>query len=222
MDAYKERIQKLFCVPLTDFEKIPENSVIRAAFIIDTVQVKVSTKTQKKFAILTISDWNEKFEIPIWNAMFEEKGMLIQENQIVFALIQTEKREGRLSLSCRYIEDINLMDQAKIQECDLLYDKYKMQAKSEPKWKKEKQKVKDEKEEIKKVTLHLDAEKTKLSHIVTLKNLLRSHPGKSTVEIQFLSKKKKVGTLSIGEPWGVHANKAFDEKIHSFKKNLEE
>ena len=222
MDVYKERIQKLFCVPLSDFEKIPENSVVRAAFIIDTVQVKVSTKTQKKFAILTISDWNEKFEIPIWNAMFEEKGPLIQENQIVFALLQIEKREGRLSLSCRYIEDINLMDQAKIEECDLLYDKYKMQVKSELKWKKERPKVKEEKEEIKKVTLHLNAEKTKLSHILTLKNLLRSHPGKSTIEILFMSKKRKIGTLSIGEPWGVHVSPSFEEKIVSFKKNLEE
>lgn len=221
MDAYKDTIKKLFCVPLSDFEKVPENAVVRATFIIDTVQVKVSSKTQKKFAILTVSDLNEKFELPIWNAMFEEKAPLIQENQIVFALLQTEKKEGRLSLSCRYLEDIALMDDTKIQECDALYDKFKMQAKAgEPKWKKEKSKVIQEKETIKTIPLTLDADKTPMSVILSLKTLLREHPGKSTVEIEFVSGKKKVGTLSIGDPWGVKADQAFEEKLQIFKRSL--
>ncbi len=212
MDAYKDTVKKLFCVPLNEFEKVPENSVVRAVFIIDTVQVKVSSKTQKKFAILTISDWNEKFELPIWNAMFEEKAALILENQIVFALLQTEKREGRLSLSCRYLEDIALMDGSKIQECDALYDKFKMQAKAgEPKWKKEK--VVQEKEEVKHMTLQIDADKTPMSEILVLKKFLREHPGKSTLEIQFVSGKKRLGTLSIGDPWGVKADQAFEETL---------
>ena len=41
------------------------------ACIIESVKVKISQKTQKKFAILVISDGEERFELPVWPGMYD-------------------------------------------------------------------------------------------------------------------------------------------------------
>lgn len=225
MDAFKKTLKQLSCVPLSDFEKLAENSIVRAAFIIDAVQVKISSKSQKKFAILNIGDGLEKFELPVWSEMYEEKNTLIRDNQLIYALLQIERKDGSLHLSCKYLEDLSTIDEAKMKICDDLYDKLRAQIKhGEPKWKKEKEKVMaagPEKEETKHLVLRLDADKVNLSHILSLKKLFREHPGKSTLEIQFISGKKKHGTLSIDSTWGVQADAAFQHKLDSLKKPFE-
>jgi hypothetical protein len=49
-----------------------------------------------------------------------------------------------------------------------------------------------------------------------LKNLFREHPGKSTIEIQFMSGQKKLGSLSIDSQWGVKSDHIFEEKLRNF------
>ncbi|HSX13219.1 MAG TPA: DNA polymerase III subunit alpha [Chlamydiales bacterium] len=221
MDAFKQILRQLSCTPLCDFEKISDHSFVRAAFIIDAIQVKISTKSQKKFAILIISDGIEKFELPIWSEMFEEKIGLMKENQLLYAILQIERKATSLQLSCKYLEDLSLVDETKIKECDELFDKLKMQSK-EPKWKKEKEKVAVvDNEETKHYSLSLDADRVPLSAILQLKSLLREHPGKSTLEIMFKSGQKKLGILSIDSQWGVKANIDFEKKLNAFKKNFE-
>ncbi len=226
MDAYKKMLKQLSCVPLSDFEKLADNTFARAAFIIDAIQVKISSKSQKKFAILNIGDGMEKFELPIWSEMYEEKNSILQENRLIYALFQIERKENKIHLSCKFLEDLSTMTEEKIKICDDLYDKLKAQSKhGEPKWKKEKKKESPvenpEKEKIKHLVLRLDADKTKLSHILSLKKLFREHPGKSTLEIQFISHSKKLGSLFIDETWGVNTEPQFLEKLDSLKKGFE-
>ena len=225
MDAYKHLLRQLSCVPLSDFTLLAENSIVRAAFIIDTVQVKISSKSQRKFAILGISDGLEKFELPIWSEMYEEKAALLKENQLLYAVLQLEKREERLSLSCKFLEDLTTIDESTIKVCDELYDKLKLQIKNaETKWKKDKdtQKTKEETkpsqeaQQMQHLVLKLDADKVQLSQILGLKNLFRENPGKSTIEIQFISSKKKLGTLSINQDWGVRLDADVQKKIQNF------
>lgn len=217
MDAYKKALGRLSCVPLTDLETLPDNHVLRAAFVVETVQVKISSKSQKKFAILLISDGMERFELPVWSEMFEEKGPLLKENQLLYGILQLERKAGALQLSCRYLDDLTTIDEARIKACDDAYDKLKLQAKaSEGKWKDkkpQKEKPAVEKEEIKKITIHLDADKVRLSEILAFKNLFRSHPGKSPLELHFHMQKKRLGTVFVDSQWGVKADKAFQEEL---------
>lgn len=221
MDGFKPLLRQLSCTPLSDFEKLPENTFVRAAFIIDAVQVKISSKSQKKFAILTIGDGIEKFELPIWSEMFDAKAALIKDNQLVYAILQLERKEGNISLSCKYLEDLALVDASKMKECDDLFDKLRVKP-PENKWKKEKEKEKPvEKEETKHFVLKLDADKLTQSAILSLKKLFREHPGKSTLEVQFLNEKKNLGTLHIDSTWGVKADGLFEEKLGIFKENFQ-
>lgn len=227
MDQYRKILKQLSCVPLSDFEKLSANSIVRAAFIINSVQIKISSKSQKKFAILNIGDGVEQFELPIWSELFEEKTFLIQENRLIYAILQLDRKEGNLQLTCRYLEDLTAIDEEKMKACDDLFDKLKAQTKGgEPKWKKEKEKEKEkavtsQKEEVKHLNLSLDTDKLKHSDILKLKKLLREHPGKSTVEIHFLKDKKKIGVLSIDTQWGVQADSTFQTKLDAFKSQCE-
>lgn len=225
MDQYKNVLKQLSCVPLQDFETLPVNSIVRAAFIINSTQVKISSKNQRKFAILSIGDGIEQFELPIWSELFEEKAALIQDNRLVYAILQLDRREGNLQLSCKYLEDLTAIDEEKMKICDDLFDKLKVQIKNaEQRWKKEKEQNKEkpvasssETQEIKNIRLVFNADTLKHSDILKLKNLLREHPGKSTVEIQFMKEQKKIGTLSINEQWGVLADATFQTKLNAFK-----
>ncbi len=232
MDGYKKALGSLSCVPLTEIGTLPDGSVFRAAFVVETVQIKVSSKSQKKFAILMISDGMERFELPVWSEMFEEKGMLLKENQLLYGVLQLERKEGAIQLSCRYLDDLTTVDEARIKICDDVYDKLKVQARmSEGKWKSaakdkgsqkpkekeakvEKEKIPvEEKEDVKKVAICVDADKIRFSEILNFKDLFRSHPGKSTLEFHFHSQQRRVGSVFIDSQWGVKADKAFQDQL---------
>jgi DNA polymerase-3 subunit alpha len=226
MDGYKKALGRLSCVPMADIEKLADGSVFRCAFVVETVQVKVSSKSQKKFAILVISDGMERFELPVWSEMFEEKAHLLRENQLLYGVLQQERKEGKVQLSCRYLDDLTTVDEAKIKICDDAYDKFKMlAAKAEGKWKnKEKTpsekpaKETKEKEVVREeppinLKLFVDADRARLSEIVALKDLFRSHPGQSTIELHFKAGQKKLGSVLVEAAWGVKADKGFLDKL---------
>jgi quinol-cytochrome oxidoreductase complex cytochrome b subunit len=198
-----------------------KGTLLRAAFVVETVQVKVSTKNQKKFAILTISDGMERFELPVWSEMYEEKGPLLRENQLLYGILQMERKEGTIQLSCRYLDDLTAVDEVRIKACDETYDRLKAAAKApEPKWKSAAKEKSAEKEETINLKLSLDADQVRLSHILALKDFFRSHPGKSTVELHFFAGPKRVGTVFVDSQWGVKADRPFQEKLRALTESI--
>lgn len=219
MDSYRKLLSRLSCVPFKDLELLPDGAILRAAFIVENVAVKVSSKSQKKFAILNVGDGLERYELPVWPELFEEKAPLLKENQLLYAVLQIEKKENStLQLSVKGMEDLTTLDEAKGKALDDLYDRLKAAGRApEPKWKREKKEKKEEapsqQEEVKHVVLKLDADRLRHSGVLLLKDLFREYPGKSTVELQFLSGSRRLGTISIDAQWGVKAQPAFFEKL---------
>ncbi|MES2121393.1 MAG: DNA polymerase III subunit alpha, partial [Chlamydiota bacterium] len=116
LDDYRHALQRLSCVPLSEIPLMPAGSIMRIAFIIEGATIKISQKSQRKFAILTIGDGLEHFELPIWPELYEEKGRLIADNQMLYAVIQKEVQEGQMRLQCRWLNDLTLADEAMIAE----------------------------------------------------------------------------------------------------------
>ncbi|TXI40421.1 MAG: DNA polymerase III subunit alpha, partial [Nitrosomonas sp.] len=127
LEESKALLSRLSCVPLSKIEVFDHDAVFRAAFLVEGVQVKISAKNQKKFAILTIGDGIECFEMPIWSEMFEEKRHLLAENQLLYAVLQLDKREEVLRLSCHWLEDLAKVNDAAISACDNAFDRVKSQ-----------------------------------------------------------------------------------------------
>ena len=130
LDDFRHMLQRLSCTPLSEIESLPTNSVCRIAFIIEGLVIKISAKTQRKFAILTIGDGHERFELPIWPDLYEEKGALLADNQLLYGVIQKEVQEGQTRLQCRWLDDLNKTDEAMVKACDQAFDMAKQQVKS--------------------------------------------------------------------------------------------
>ncbi len=217
MDIYKKILSQLSCTPLQEIDRLADGAIFRAAFIIEAIAVKVSSKNQKKFAILAISDGLERFELPVWSDLFESKSPILKENQLLYAILQLEKKESSLQLSCKALENLAELDEIKTKILDDLYDRLKVQARAvESKWKSKPKAGAAVPEETKHILIKLDADTMRLSKILRLKDLFREHPGKSTLELQFFSgAEKKIGTLVISAEWGVTPNPSFLEKLRS-------
>ncbi len=223
LDDFRNQLQRLSCVPLKELEMFPAGSVCRIAFIIEGVVVKISQKSQRKFAILTIGDGLERFELPIWPDLYDEKGALIADNQLLYAVVQKEIQDGQMKLQCRWLDDLTKADEAMIQTCDNAFDMAKQQAKmSELREKSRAEKnarsAAPKEAEMKKKTvqtlkIQLDADLARLSHILALKQAFRAHPGESPIEISFVSAKGKMSSLFIDKSWGVDPRKELESKV---------
>jgi DNA polymerase-3 subunit alpha len=222
LDDYTNILQRLSCCPFSDFEKLDKNSLCRAAFIIEGVSVKISAKSQKKFAILIISDGVDRFELPIWPEMYEQKQSLLIDNQLIYALLQVDKESGENKLQCKWLDDLTKVDTAMIAACDLAYEKARAYAKlsefrdKNPKPKtdgKHMEKMKEEKKSADWLHLQIDADTVRHSHILQLKQLFREASGKTPVRIEFMSNGQSLGSIRIQENWGILSTPQLKEKI---------
>ncbi len=229
MDDYKDVLRHLSCVSFSEFETLPEGAVIRAAFVVEALQVKVSNKTQKKFAILTISDGLDRFELPVWSELFEEKSTIIRENNLLYGIISLERKNGNINLSCRYLDELASIDEAKIKACDEMYDRLKAKISAEVKWR-EKKMMATEKSQpenpkeaalLTTVKVRVDADRMRMSEVLAMKELFRSHPGSSPLEIHFYSGDKRLGIINIDASWGVKVDPVFQAKLQALKEQME-
>ncbi|WP_420421903.1 DNA polymerase III subunit alpha [Simkania sp.] len=203
MDAYKELIEQLGSQSFHEIEELPHGSVCRAAFIIESLKVRISAKTQRKFAILTISDGMERFELPIWPDLYEEKAPLFHENRLLFAILQVDKENDSLRLRCRAVEDLSELGEDQVKTLNTIFEQVKGMAKSEAKRKKKQAKQVDMQQKEQKLHLVLDADQTRFSQIVKLKKLFHRFPGSASVAITFHATQQKIGTLEVESKWGV-------------------
>jgi DNA polymerase-3 subunit alpha len=208
LDEFKSLIQRLSCVPFSEISGFDHDAVLRASFIVDEVQIKVSNKTQKKFAIVKISDGHERFELPVWSDLFEEKGHLLIENQILFGILQVDKREGDLKLQCRWVDDMMQVNEEMIRQCDAAFDRLKIQQKAAPR----REKKEPEKKNMK-ITLKIDAEQVRLSHILHLKKIFRAYPGSTPLTLEFSTSTRPIGKIVIEGRWGVTVEKGLEQEL---------
>jgi DNA polymerase III subunit alpha len=226
MDEYKETLNRLSCVLPSHYNELDNGSVFRSAFIVETVQVRTSAKTQRKFAILEISDGLERYELPVWSDLFDEKSSLLRENQLLYAVLQLEEKEGERKLSCRWLNDLTKADEEMIQACDQAYDKFKHQAvkfaqyRQNPKTlatpsKQQERSMTPKKEgkEDKIVNIQLDLNQLKMSHLFALKQLFMEHRGASAVKIDFFSEKQLFATIYVDANQGVVNHPELHSKI---------
>lgn len=211
MDAYESILKQLSCVPLSEIEEMPHDAVFRASLIIESVTTRIAAKTQKKFAITVVSDGHSSYELPIWADLYEAHKELITENQLIYTVLQVDRREETPKLSCRWLRDLALADEAMIYEADQAYEAAKKKAArmvvAQQREAKKPKPEEKEKVESKEVQLTLDADKTRLSHILQLRSLFEQHRGQTPVSITFTAGGKTVGSLQIPTRWGIRSSK---------------
>ncbi len=210
MDHYSKVIERLCCLSLHEAENMDHDTVFRTAFIVETSNVRISAKSQRKFAILVVSAGMERYELPIWPDIYEEKSHLICENQLLYAVLQVDRREGSVKLSCRWLDDLTKADEAMMEACDRAYDRAKMRAqkwgqyaktrKEQPKQVVEKVSVKEKEQRF---VVDLNADEARLSTVCEVKSLFRQFSGDCPVSLQFSVKEQPIASLHMESEWGV-------------------
>jgi len=220
LEDFHKILQRLSCITLGKLIEQQRDSVGRTAFIIEDVSIKIAAKSQKKFAILSVSDGTDRFELPIWSDLYEEKQILIVENQLIYAVVQVEKSDREVKLLCRWLDDLTAVNEAMIQTCDQAYDKAKMQLKmSEFREKKTKMSEKsmnrtnESQKKMGKCVLKINATEMHLSDVLELKKIFRSCSGSVPIEMEFFMNHSKIGVLAIESRWGVQITSQLEESI---------
>lgn len=229
LDSYKDILGKLSCAPLHMIEEVTKEAVYRCAFIVESAQVRTSAKTQRKFAILIVSDGIDRYELPVWSDLYEEKSQLLKENQLLYAVLHVERNEEGLRLSCKWLDDLSRADESMIVACDAAFDKAKHQAarfahvkslaknnETAPKAAAQ-PKVEVKKEAVPKMpdlfVLKVDAVNVKLSHILKLKNLFEKHRGKTPVQLEFMDSGKSIAAVHVDSTWGITMSNEFHSDL---------
>lgn len=219
LDAHREVLGRLSCTPLNRLDETKGEAVFRCAFIVETCQIRLSSKSQRKFAILTISDGMETYELPVWSDLYEEKSQLLKENQLLYAVLHVEKKEDELRLSCKWLDDLSRADEEMIVACDQAFDKAKFQSTKYSQNKgntskagptqanKEKTKVNDKREVKPKqkepIALKVDADKVRFSHLLQMKRVFERHRGSTPLHVHFYAQEYSLAILHIDTQWGV-------------------
>ena len=210
LTEFKEIIDRIECTPLDQFEGFKKKTAVKAVFVVETCQVRISNKTQKKFAILTISNGIERFELPVWPELFAESGHLLDENQILVSVMLVERVDGDLKLQCRYLAELSTIEDEQIKALGEAFAGAQSFAKMRPRKRKE---TPEMAKETKKVVIKLDINKMRLSDVMKLKKVFHDFGGDCEVSLDF---GEGVGKLLIDSASGI----AYDESIKNVLMNL--
>ncbi len=224
MDAYRNILLRLSCVPLGKIAEMDHDSVFRTAVIVESVQVRISQRTQKKFAILVVSDGIARYELPVWAELYNEKNHLLLENQLLYAVIHLENTDGSIKLNCKWIEDLTCANEEMIINCDQAFDKAKHAVARSAKIKANESKNKpgEATKEVKKMpenpmfSIKLDANKVRLSEIIKIKEILSEHKGQIPCILEFLVDQHPVALVHLESAAGVMLN----DSLRSELKNI--
>jgi len=227
MDDYKNILQRLSCVPLRRIDGLDHDAVFRSAFIVESVQIRVSNKTQRKFAILLVSDGLVSYELPIWSDLYEQRSALLKDNQLIYAVLQIDKTTAEdVKISCRWLDDLTQANEGMIDACDKAFDKAKQMAtrfahKANPSAEKQDpKKSKEENKPMKPILITVDAGRMRLSQILRLKNYFIEHRGQTPLQIHFHNQVKHLATLHIDSKWGVLMSEELKKAIQSIESVL--
>lgn len=215
LDSYAELKKRLGCTALCDLEALAAGSIAICVFIVEGMAIKLSSKSQRKFAILTIGDGGETLELPIWSDLYEEHASLLRENQMLCAVLHKDVQEDMMKLQCRWLIDLLKDPEEIVKRSQTAYELAKQQSKTFASREKKIEKMKEKEMTVPKQRLHLrlDADETRLSHILAIKEIFRSHPGDAAIEIEFINSQGSLSKLHIDAPWGVEPKSPIENRL---------
>jgi DNA polymerase III subunit alpha len=226
MDSYRPILERLSCIRFAALEQLDHQAIVRTSFIIDSVAIRIASKSQRKFAILSVSDGLDSYELPIWSDLFDEKSHLLREGQMVYAVVEIDRRDGGLRLQCRWFDDLTLVDEKLIEECDRAFDRAKMMntrrqfSATKSEGESVQQGKKEEPQTIRQLKISLDVNQLRLSHLLELKEAFREVSGRDKVLLQFLNGESVVGSVAIDSEWGVSAGEPLAGKLQGLSSIL--
>lgn len=210
LESFQEEVEKLSCDKMAEINEDFEQKAFRFAFVLESVQVKISQRNGQKFAILLIGEGLDRYEVPIWSDLYNRKAHLLEENRLLCGVFLVDKKDG-FKLSCHHLEDLKDLDEDKTKEFLDVYNRI-VDRQKRGDFKKKKPKV-EKKMEQKILMMKLCTKKASLSHVLKLKKLIRKYPGSHDMEIIFSENRKKLGHLKVDSKWKIQPSDDFKQDL---------
>ena len=135
------------------------------------------------------------------------------ENQLLYAILQVDRREGDLKLQCRWLDELSKLNDQMITECDRALDQIRAQQRAAAQRDKKQGKKMEKKEVPTKFFLRIDIDKVRFSHILELKALFRQFPGKTPLVVEFSSSTQSHGKIHVDQRWGITLEKELEMRL---------
>jgi DNA polymerase III subunit alpha len=202
LTMYEGSLKSLCCLAIRDALDLPSNSVFRMAFVVEKVEIKISTKSQRKFAILNISDASgDTFEMPIWSDLYEAQHEILQENSLLWGVFSKELRNNETSISCRFLAEVKNITQPVIEQSYAAYEKARSQlhiSRHSSSKKGSLAQAKQPKAEAPLITVFLNLRSFRASHALTLASVVSSKQGGTDrIQIAFMREDRVASTLQL-------------------------
>ncbi len=180
---------------------------IKCACLIEIVEVKLSAKSNKKFAVLHLSDGDERYELLIWSDLLSECHHLVIENKLLGAVLLVDKRENPIKIQCRMLIDLEEVSQEDLKILDDQHKKAQQLAKLEASKSKSKKSAspiqQPEQKNRETLLIVVKADQMRHSHVLNLKKILNKYPGNQKVRIDFRLGSESKGFLDIDSQNGI-------------------
>ena len=212
LDLLKENLAKIEAIPLKAVLEDNSPKALITAFIVEEITIKLSQRTQKKFAILTVSDGVRRLELPLWSDVFQMHAAKLQPNAPLGAVLSVDRSEG-VKLTCMWLCDLeNLQpDDQKQARSALARARKRNGSSSMP--------VKSETPVSAKTCLRiwLDMHNLHLSHLRQLKQLALQNPGSSQLELLLSGSVEKIYVLKADIAYSVCVNSPWLNEVSKWK-----
>lgn len=202
LDDYQDLIKKIEAKTISEIQSLNSPTCVKLVCIIEAVTLRISQKSQKKFAIVTVSDGHDRMELPIWPEAYEASSAIIKENQLVVIALLLEKEEENLKNNVKILYDLTELSDETIKLLDQTVQKGISSIKT-PRSDKARNFKQEEKIMKKKWLLSFETSQLSLKNILQLKEVFRAYPGQNPLNILFFNQKKKLGEVHIESNWGV-------------------
>jgi len=195
LTKYQDVLRSLHTLSIREVEALPDSTVFRMGFVVESVEIKTSSRSSKRFAILTISDYEgNSIEMPVWPDLFEANQEILRVNALLWGVFSKEKRNGSDQLSCRWLAELNNTTQSVVEASYEAYERAKKQLSYEKRPRKT-----ESKKQIKEQSfiVYCDILEFKASHVVQLAQEFAQAEGTDRVCIALHEHGQEVARLQV-------------------------
>jgi DNA polymerase-3 subunit alpha len=208
LGSYKSIVDKLGCKNFSDLVNAEHGDVFKVPFVMESVNIRLSQRSKKKFAICIASDDYHRYDLPIWPDLYEKVAPILEENALYVGVVIVENKDGTLRLSCKDLFPLKEIEE-RAKEMETSYKKASVISKKRATFDQK------EKEQMTAVKIHLNLDLMSMSGVLILKDMLKKFPGPRPIELIFSSNKEQKAKLYIEETKGIDPSEEMIEYFNS-------
>jgi DNA polymerase III subunit alpha len=211
LEHYCEQINDLKADSLDVIDR-EKDGVYKVVFIIETLVVRISSRTNKKWALMTISDGSNSFDVPVWPDLYEKISEMLEENRVVAAVLQVQKSDELLKIQCKWISPIEEVTKAMCSDMQKAYRRSKSWVEKD----KSQQNAGQGEAKVsvtQKLELKCSIDQLRLTDVLAFKKIFMEYPGSNQVLIHLHRDNRKLATLELGLKLSVHICSELKEKL---------